>query len=191
GNFVEREDNVFEEIEVDEGKVLVGNEKTVLEENDVIVLDDSEEENKEVQVISVADEAPIAHKEIKVYTSQSTTPDQRRALLFNVGEPFEHNHSSGRKEGIPAKKWRKTKRSEAVQKLVEKEVTKNYSLFAITSAIKDYATRILDLSLSVKELKHAKVTNIKYKVCEVQNDYLSSNKNKKSDIEESILFLKN
>ncbi|CAG8845248.1 30960_t:CDS:1, partial [Racocetra persica] len=38
--------------------------------------------------ISVADEAPTAHKGIKVYTSQSTTSDQRRALLFNVGEPF-------------------------------------------------------------------------------------------------------
>ncbi|CAG8506302.1 18907_t:CDS:1, partial [Racocetra fulgida] len=68
GNFVEREGNVFEEIEVDEDEVLVGNEKTVLEENDVIVLDDSEEENKEVQAISVADEAPTAYKGIKVYT---------------------------------------------------------------------------------------------------------------------------
>ncbi|CAG8775807.1 36794_t:CDS:1, partial [Racocetra persica] len=82
-------DNVFEEIEVDEGEVLVGNKKTVLEENDVIVLDDSEEENKEVQAISVADETSTVHKGIKVYTSQSTTPDQRQALLFNVGELFE------------------------------------------------------------------------------------------------------
>ncbi|CAG8733312.1 25337_t:CDS:2, partial [Racocetra persica] len=65
GNFVKSEDNVFEEIEVDE------------------------EENEEVQAISVADKAPTAHKRIKVYTSQSTTPDQRRVLLFNVGEPFE------------------------------------------------------------------------------------------------------
>ncbi|CAG8849651.1 22714_t:CDS:2, partial [Racocetra persica] len=138
GNFVEREDNVFEEIEVDEGEVLVGNKNTVLKENDVIVLDDSEKENEKVQALSVADEAHTAHKGIKVYTSQSTTPDQRRALLFNVGEPFEvsmnefdsecyknhtnsnswkafacrlmkHNHSSGRKEGIPTKKRRKTK----------------------------------------------------------------------------------
>ncbi|CAG8842173.1 24732_t:CDS:2, partial [Racocetra persica] len=168
------EDNVFEEIEVDEGEVLVENKKTVLEENDVIVLDDSEEENEE----------------IKVYTSQSTTSDQRRVLLFNVGELFEvsinefdsewwpllqicdkHNHSSGRKEGIPVEKHRKTKvcppisasqksgerlkHSEAVQKLVEEEATKNYPPPAITSTVKDYATRILDLGSSVKELKRA------------------------------------
>ncbi|CAG8686296.1 2738_t:CDS:2, partial [Ambispora leptoticha] len=62
------EDNVFEEIEVDKGEVLVGNEKTVLEENDVIVLDDSEEENEEVQAISVADEVPTEHKGIKFQT---------------------------------------------------------------------------------------------------------------------------
>ncbi|CAG8847775.1 18190_t:CDS:1, partial [Gigaspora margarita] len=46
-------------------------------ENDVIVLEDSEKEN-EIQPISTADEAPAAHEGIKVYTSQSTTSDQRR-----------------------------------------------------------------------------------------------------------------
>ncbi|CAG8801658.1 13242_t:CDS:1, partial [Gigaspora rosea] len=43
---------VFEEIEVDEGKgVLEGNEneRTVLEENEVIVLEDSEKEMKKYQ----------------------------------------------------------------------------------------------------------------------------------------------
>ncbi|CAG8583527.1 12347_t:CDS:2 [Gigaspora margarita] len=48
------EGNVFEEI--DEGEeVLVGNKRTVFEENEVGVLEDSEEEN-EGQVISAADE---------------------------------------------------------------------------------------------------------------------------------------
>ncbi|CAG8842428.1 36415_t:CDS:1, partial [Gigaspora margarita] len=46
-----REGIVFEEIEVDEGEgALEGNEneRTVLEENEVIVLEDSEEENEEI-----------------------------------------------------------------------------------------------------------------------------------------------
>ncbi|CAG8606883.1 5153_t:CDS:2 [Dentiscutata erythropus] len=47
GNFAEREENVFKEIEIDEGEeILVGNERTVFEENEVVVLEDSEEENK-------------------------------------------------------------------------------------------------------------------------------------------------
>ncbi|CAG8562464.1 1201_t:CDS:2, partial [Cetraspora pellucida] len=53
-NFAERKGIVFEEIEIDEGKeVLVINERTVFEENKVVVLEDSEEDN-EVQVISTA-----------------------------------------------------------------------------------------------------------------------------------------
>ncbi|CAG8723168.1 25700_t:CDS:2, partial [Gigaspora rosea] len=86
-----KEGIVFEEIEVDEDEcVLEGNEneRTVLEENEVIVLEDSEEENEEISEVP-ANEAPAAYEGIKVYTSQSTTSDQRRALLFNVGEPFE------------------------------------------------------------------------------------------------------
>ncbi|CAG8792368.1 16272_t:CDS:1, partial [Gigaspora rosea] len=46
-----REGIVFEEIKVDEGEgVLEGNdnERTVTEENEVIVLEDSEEENEEI-----------------------------------------------------------------------------------------------------------------------------------------------
>ncbi|CAG8517036.1 16448_t:CDS:2 [Dentiscutata erythropus] len=55
GNFAKREGNVFEEIEIDEGKeILVGNERTVFEENEVVVLENSEEEN-EIQVISVTE----------------------------------------------------------------------------------------------------------------------------------------
>ncbi|CAG8646158.1 16685_t:CDS:2 [Cetraspora pellucida] len=37
----------------------------------------SKEKNEEVQAISVANEALIAHKGIKVYISQFTTPYQR------------------------------------------------------------------------------------------------------------------
>ncbi|CAG8828107.1 16769_t:CDS:1, partial [Dentiscutata erythropus] len=41
------EGNVFEEIEIDEGEeILLGNERTVFEENEVVVLEDSEEENE-------------------------------------------------------------------------------------------------------------------------------------------------
>ncbi|CAG8839277.1 38131_t:CDS:1, partial [Gigaspora margarita] len=71
------EENVFEEIDANEGEVLVENERSLLEENDVVVLEDSEKEN-EIQLISTTDEAPVAYKGVKVYTSQSTTSDQRR-----------------------------------------------------------------------------------------------------------------
>ncbi|CAG8810359.1 17299_t:CDS:1, partial [Gigaspora margarita] len=50
-NFIVREGIVFEEIEVDEGEGALEenkNERTVLEENEVIVLEDSEEENEEI-----------------------------------------------------------------------------------------------------------------------------------------------
>ncbi|CAG8846587.1 44600_t:CDS:2, partial [Gigaspora margarita] len=132
-----REGIVFEEIEVDEGEgALEGNEneRTVLEENEVIVLEDSEEENEEISEL---------------------------------------------------------KRSEAVWKLVEEEAAKDYPPTAITNVVKEYATRILDLGSSVKELRRAEVTNIKYKVCEMQNNNLGGNLNKETDIKESILFLKN
>ncbi|CAG8830196.1 10164_t:CDS:1, partial [Gigaspora rosea] len=45
-------------------------------ENEIIVLEDSEEENEEISEVP-ANEAPAAYEEIKVYTSQSTTSDQR------------------------------------------------------------------------------------------------------------------
>ncbi|CAG8762254.1 37096_t:CDS:1, partial [Gigaspora margarita] len=74
GNF---EGNVFEEIDADEGEVLVENERSLLEENNMVVLEDSEKEN-EIQLISMTDEVPVAHEGVKVYISQSTTSDQRR-----------------------------------------------------------------------------------------------------------------
>ncbi|CAG8519006.1 12961_t:CDS:2, partial [Gigaspora rosea] len=55
-NFVEKEGNVFEEIAADEGKVLVGNERSLLKDN--------EKENK-IQPVSTANEAFAAHEEIK------------------------------------------------------------------------------------------------------------------------------
>ncbi|KAF0342985.1 riboflavin-specific deaminase [Gigaspora margarita] len=90
-NFIVREGIVLEEIKVDEGEgALEGNEneRTVLEENEVIVLEDSEEENEEISEVP-ANRAPVAYEGIKIYISQSTISDQRQALLFNIGEPFE------------------------------------------------------------------------------------------------------
>ncbi|CAG8551961.1 14306_t:CDS:2, partial [Gigaspora rosea] len=65
-NFVEKEGNVFEEIAANEGEVLVGNERSLLKENDVVVLEDSEKEN-EIQPVSTANEAFVAHEEIKLW----------------------------------------------------------------------------------------------------------------------------
>ncbi|CAG8801975.1 42875_t:CDS:2 [Gigaspora margarita] len=65
------------EIEVDEGEsALEGNEnkRTVLEKNEVIVLENSEEENKKISEV-LANGAPTAYEEIKIYISQSTTFD--------------------------------------------------------------------------------------------------------------------
>ncbi|CAG8602966.1 9507_t:CDS:1, partial [Scutellospora calospora] len=78
----------------------------------------------------------------------------------------------------------KLKRSKVVHKLIKEEAAKNYLPLVIMNVIKDYATRMLDLGLSVKKLKCTEVTNIKYKVCEVQNNHLGGNKDKKSDLEE-------
>ncbi|CAG8849165.1 1167_t:CDS:1, partial [Gigaspora margarita] len=78
-NFIVRKGIVFEKIEVDEDEgALEGNEneRTVLEENEVIVLEDSKEENKKISEVP-ANGAPTAYEEIKIYTSQSTTSDQR------------------------------------------------------------------------------------------------------------------
>ncbi|CAG8669948.1 12529_t:CDS:1, partial [Gigaspora margarita] len=74
-----REGIVFKEIEVDKGEgALEGieNERTVLEENKVIVLEDSKKENEEISEVP-ANRAPAVYKGIKIYTLQSTTSDQR------------------------------------------------------------------------------------------------------------------
>ncbi|CAG8777883.1 13980_t:CDS:1, partial [Gigaspora rosea] len=63
-NFVEKEVNVFEEIAADNGEVLVENERSLLEENNVVVLEDREKEN-EIQPVSTANDAFAIHKEIK------------------------------------------------------------------------------------------------------------------------------
>ncbi|CAG8803013.1 13275_t:CDS:1, partial [Gigaspora rosea] len=59
--------------------VFVEEEETIIEENEEneeAVFEDILKENRE----EVA---------LKFYTSQSLTPNERRVLLFNVGEPFE------------------------------------------------------------------------------------------------------
>jgi hypothetical protein len=57
------------------------------------------------------------------------------------------------------------KRLQAIQTLVKKEAIKNYNPLAITLAVRKYATKELDLSTSVSELKCQEVANIKYKIC--------------------------
>ncbi|CAG8837350.1 8387_t:CDS:1, partial [Gigaspora margarita] len=227
-------------------------EETIVEENESIEFEENEEAMFEENENILEENGEVT---LKFYISQSLTTNERRALLFNVGEPFEvsmhdfdhewwplvsniwtrfsyknhsngnswkafayrltkHNYSSGRKDGIPLEKCRKTKtrppnlcsakicvlrfvgaqkvqieqynnsldhthtleesevlkRSNAVRKLVEEEAVKNYSPPTIVSAIKDYATKKLDLGTSVKELKRKKVSNIKQKVSEAQKN---------------------
>ena len=80
------------------------------------------------------------------------------------------------------------KRSQAVQILVKKEAEKNYSPPAITSAVKEYATK-LGLSANVRELNRKEVANIKYKVCEPLEAHLICDSDLKSDILKSMSFL--
>ncbi len=80
------------------------------------------------------------------------------------------------------------KRSQAVRDLVEKEAVKNYPPLAITSAIKEYATK-LGLGASVQELRRKEVANIKYKVRGPLEVHLMCDFDLKSDISKSISFL--
>ncbi|CAG8653387.1 8529_t:CDS:2 [Cetraspora pellucida] len=121
------------------------------------------------------------NNEIQTYDSSQLTPNQRHALLFNIGQSFEittftcrftkYNPSSTRKEEVPKQKVlierfqnssdhshtikgsEMLKRSEHVRMLVEKAAIKNYPPPVIVSAIKEYATIELGLSDSVKELR--------------------------------------
>ncbi|CAG8850307.1 10304_t:CDS:2, partial [Gigaspora margarita] len=143
--------------------IFVEKEETIIEknkENEKAIFEDIFEENREEVTL-------------KFYTSQSLTPNERYALLFNVeNEVLKH--------------------SNAVRKLVEEEAVKNYPPPTIVSTIKDYATRKLDLGVSIKRLKRKEVSNIKQKVNEVQkNDSFRSNTNIDSDIAKCIHFLKN
>ncbi|CAG8584332.1 38323_t:CDS:2 [Gigaspora margarita] len=144
------------------------NEKSVFVEEKEAVLEEEIEENNEEAELEEYKEAAFEknrntvleeNREIifKLYTSQFLTTNERHVLLFNVGELFEvsmddfdhacldHTHTLGESEVL--------KRSNAVRKLVEEEAVKNYPPPTIISAIKDYATKKLDLGTSVKELK--------------------------------------
>jgi hypothetical protein len=81
------------------------------------------------------------------------------------------------------------KRPKVIRNLVEIEATKNYSPPAITSAVKEYATLKLDLGECMRELKHQKVTNIKYKVRGPAETQLVGNKDLKLDISEAVSYL--
>jgi len=80
------------------------------------------------------------------------------------------------------------KRSQAVRDLVEKEAVKNYPPPAITSAIKEYTTK-LGLDASVQELRRKEVANIKYKVRGLLEVHLMCDFDLKSDISKSMSFL--
>ena len=81
------------------------------------------------------------------------------------------------------------KRSQAVRALVEKEAVKNYPAPAIVNAVKEYATKKLDFSISVKELKWREVANIKYKVRGPQNTHFVGASNLTQDIRDAVSFL--
>ncbi|CAG8616190.1 6005_t:CDS:2, partial [Scutellospora calospora] len=79
-----------------------------------------------------------------------------------------HFELSTRKEGIPSSsdytynlnENDKLKYSQAVRVLVEKEAVKNYSIPAIVNAVKEYASKKLDLSTSVKKLNNKNSINV-------------------------------
>ena len=108
----------------------------------------------------------------------------QKVQIERYNNSLDHTHTLGESEVL--------KRSDAVRKLVEEEAAKNYPPPTIMSAIKDYATRKLDLGASVKELKRKEVSNIKQRVWEVQkNDNFGGNLDIESDIVECINFLNN
>ncbi|CAB5190677.1 unnamed protein product [Rhizophagus irregularis] len=113
-----------------------------------------------------------------------------------------HNKSSTQKEGIPNEKYlpdhshpiedsEKLKRSEVVRELVMQEAVKNYRPPEIISAVKEIATKTLNLGECVKELRRKEVTNIKYKVRGPLDTHLVGDPKKELDIREAISFLKN
>ena len=71
---------------------------------------------------------------------------------------------------------------------MEKEAKKNYSSLAITSAVKEYATK-LGLGANVRELNCKEVANIKYKVRGPLEAHLICDSDLKSDILKSMTFL--
>src|SRR5437763_1168969 len=71
---------------------------------------------------------------------------------------------------------------------MEKEAEKNYSSLAITSAVKEYATK-LGLGANVRELNCKEVANIKYKVRGPLEAHLICDSDLKSDILKSMSFL--
>jgi len=71
---------------------------------------------------------------------------------------------------------------------VEKETEKNYSHLAITSAVKEYATK-LGLSANMRELNRKEVANVKYKVRGPLEAHLICDSDLKSDILKSMSFL--
>ncbi|CAG8784708.1 33775_t:CDS:2, partial [Gigaspora margarita] len=104
--------------------------------------------------------------------------EHEKATFEENGTIYLGKMKSGQKEGIPFEKWQikqynnslnhmhileksdVLKHLDAVQKLIEEEAVKNYILPTIVSAIKDYATKELNLDASVKELKQKEVSTL-------------------------------
>ncbi|KAF0502484.1 riboflavin-specific deaminase [Gigaspora margarita] len=76
GVFVEEEEAIFEE-----------EEGIVYEENDEAVLEEYEEAMSEENRNAILEENE--EDTLKFYMSKPLTTNERRVLLFNVGEPFE------------------------------------------------------------------------------------------------------
>ena len=93
-------------------------------------------------------------------------------------DSFNHTHSLLELDRL--------KCSQAIRTLVEK-AEKNYSPLAITSAVKEYATK-LGLGANVRELNR-KVANVKYKVRGPLEAHLICDSDLKSDISKSMSLL--
>ncbi|RIA95321.1 hypothetical protein C1645_816813 [Glomus cerebriforme] len=72
---------------------------------------------------------------------------------------------------------------------LEEEAAKNYTLLAITLAVKEYAMKELGLGTSVSELKCQEVANIKYKIHRPMENILIGNSNLTSDISQCVFYL--
>ncbi|PKK75857.1 hypothetical protein RhiirC2_735577 [Rhizophagus irregularis] len=81
------------------------------------------------------------------------------------------------------------KHPQVIRTLVEKEAIKNYTPPVITSAVREYAMKELDLGTSVNELKRQEVANIKYKIHGPMEKTLIGDSNLTSDISQCISYL--
>uniref|UniRef100_U9T134 FAR1 domain-containing protein n=1 Tax=Rhizophagus irregularis (strain DAOM 181602 / DAOM 197198 / MUCL 43194) TaxID=747089 RepID=U9T134_RHIID len=111
-----------------------------------------EEISQEKRRVTKIRSANLCFAKIKVYRYAS----EQKVLIERFKDSPDHSHTLEESE--------KLKRSQTVQNLVMQEAIKNYRPPEIVNAVKEYATEKLDLGESVKELRRKEVTNIKYKL---------------------------